>query len=136
MIDSTSSEDTSSSDTSSEESAHGASAPTTGGEHRADRYRTGTRVLHTRASATWIAVVVAVLVLVLLVIFIAENTQRTTVSMLGLHGHAPTAVIILIAAIAGAAIVIVIGATRILQLRRAVKHPKEGKAPRRAGHRS
>jgi uncharacterized integral membrane protein len=132
MIDSTSSDASLPEAVSSGTTADGAT--TQGTED--DGHRTHTGVLHTRASATWIAAVVAVLVLVLLVIFIAENTQRTTVSMLGFHGHAPTAVIILIAAIAGAAIVIVIGATRILQLRRAVKHPKEGKAPRRAGHRS
>jgi uncharacterized integral membrane protein len=59
------------------------------------------------------------LVLVLLVIFIAENTQRSSVNFLGLHGTAPTAVVLLIAAAAGALIVVIVGVARILQLRRA-----------------
>lgn len=75
----------------------------------------------TRVSASWTAVVIAVFLLVLLVIFIAENTQRSTVNFLGLHGHAPTAVALLIAAIAGAGIVVVVGVARILQLRRKAK---------------
>jgi uncharacterized integral membrane protein len=73
----------------------------------------------TRVSASWTAVVVAAFVLVLLVIFIAQNTQRSSVNFLGLHGTAPTAVVLLIAATAGALIVVIVGVARILQLRRA-----------------
>jgi uncharacterized integral membrane protein len=76
----------------------------------------------TRVSASWTAVVVAALVLVLLVIFIAQNTQRSSVNFLGLHGTAPTAVVLLIAATAGALIVVIVGVARILQLRRAASH--------------
>ena len=76
-------------------------------------------VRRTRISASWTAVVVAALVLVLLVIFIAQNTQRSSVNFLGLHGTAPTAVVLLIAAAAGALIVVIVGVARILQLRRA-----------------
>jgi uncharacterized integral membrane protein len=80
--------------------------------------------LRTRISASWTAVVVAALVLVLLVIFIAQNTQRSSVNFLGLHGTAPTAVVLLIAATAGALIVVIVGVSRILQLRRAASsHP-------------
>ena len=77
---------------------------------------------HTRVSASWTAVVVAALVLVLLVIFIAQNTQRSSVNFLGLHGTASTAVVLLIAATAGALIVVIVGVARILQLRRAASH--------------
>jgi uncharacterized integral membrane protein len=82
------------------------------------------QVTHTRISASWTALVVAVFVLVVLVIFIAENTQRSTVNFVGFHGHAPTAVVLLIAAIAGASIVIIVGLARIIQLRKVAKHPK------------
>ena len=76
----------------------------------------------TRISASWTAVVTAVVLLTVLVIFIAENTQRSTVNFIGFHGHAPTAVALLIAAIAGALIVIIVGVARMIQLRKAAKH--------------
>jgi len=90
-------------------------------------------VTPTRISASWTAVVVAVVLLVLLVIFIAGNTQRATVNFLGFHGHAPTAVMLLIAVIAGAVIVIIVGAARILQLRSVARHskPSRGRRSRR-----
>lgn len=81
-----------------------------------------TNVVHTRVSASWTAVVVAALVLVLLVIFVAENTQRSSVNFLWAHGKAPTAVVILIAAAAGALVVVIVAVARILQLRRAASH--------------
>ena len=81
--------------------------------------RASNGVLRTRVSASWTAVVVAALVLVLSVIFIAQNTQRSSVNFFGLHGTAPTAVVLLIAAAAGAIIVVIVGVARILQLRRA-----------------
>jgi uncharacterized integral membrane protein len=71
----------------------------------------------TRLSAAWTAVVVAVVLLIFLVIFIAQNTQDSAINYLGAHGHAPTAVVILIAALAGAVIVIVVGMARLVQLR-------------------
>ena len=81
--------------------------------------------LRTRVSASWTAVVVAAFLLVLLVIFIAQNTQRSSVNFLWLHGSAPTSVVILIAAAAGALVVVIVGVARILQLRRvASSHPE------------
>jgi uncharacterized integral membrane protein len=79
-------------------------------------------VTPTRISASWTAVVAAVVLLIVLVIFIAENTQRSTVNFVGFHGHAPTAVVLLIAAIAGAVIIVIVGAARILQLRKVARH--------------
>ena len=83
------------------------------------------RALRTRVSASWTAVVVAALVLVLLVIFIAQNTQHSSVNFLWLHGGAPTAVVLLIAAAAGALIVVIVAIARILQLRRAASSHSE-----------
>jgi uncharacterized integral membrane protein len=75
----------------------------------------------TRVSASWTAVVIGVVILILLIIFVAENAQSASINFLGVHGHAPTAVVLLIAAVAGAVIVMTVAASRILQLRRRAK---------------
>jgi uncharacterized integral membrane protein len=75
----------------------------------------------TRISASWTAVVVAVFLLIALIIFIAQNTQSSSINFLGVHGRAPTAVVLLIAATTGAVVVIIAGVARILQLRRSMK---------------
>jgi uncharacterized integral membrane protein len=59
--------------------------------------------------------------LLLLVIFVAQNTQDTTVSFLGWDGHAPLAVWMLIGTVVGILIAAVAGALRIFQLRRRVR---------------
>lgn len=79
------------------------------------------RPLPTRASASWTAVVVGVVILILLVVFVAQNTRQSSVTFLWLHGRAPTAVALLLAAIAGAIVVIAVGVARILQLRKEAK---------------
>ena len=61
--------------------------------------------------------VAGVVLLLVLIVFIAENTQASAINFLGAHGHAPTAVLLLLAATAGAALVAAVGAARILQLR-------------------
>jgi len=71
-------------------------------------------------------VVVAAVILVALVIFIGQNTQQSSVNFLGAHGKAPTSVVLLIAATAGALIVVIVGIGRILQLRRVAKHADQG----------
>jgi uncharacterized integral membrane protein len=74
----------------------------------------------TRASATWTAVVVGVIVFIALIIFIAGNTSSAPISFAGIHGHAPIAVMLLVAAVGGALVVVIAAAVRILQLRRQV----------------
>jgi uncharacterized integral membrane protein len=74
-----------------------------------------------RASGTWVAVVAFAAVLLVLVIFIAQNTQRSTVTFLGWHGEAPLAVSLLIASLAGIMLAVVAGSLRIVQLRRRVR---------------
>jgi uncharacterized integral membrane protein len=100
--------------------------PAAGGEPSSEPSVVAVERTPTRLSATWTAVVVAVVMLVALVIFIAQNTQQSMVNFLGAHGKAPTSVVLLIAAIAGALIVIIVGIARILQLRRITKHAKSG----------
>jgi len=80
-----------------------------------------THLTPTRISGSWTAVVGAVLLLILLVVFIAQNTQDSTIHFLGAHGRAPTAVMLLIAATAGAGIASIVAIFRIIQLRKSTK---------------
>ncbi|WP_344413020.1 lipopolysaccharide assembly protein LapA domain-containing protein [Amycolatopsis minnesotensis] len=71
----------------------------------------------TRLGGTWVAVVVALVVLTFLLIFILQNLENATVHFLGAVGSMPLAVAMLLAAVAGGALVALVGAARILQLR-------------------
>jgi len=64
------------------------------------------------------------LVLLLLIIFILQNTQSVQVSFLVWDGHAPLAVSLLVAALAGLFLALIAGSLRILQLRRRVRRTK------------
>jgi uncharacterized integral membrane protein len=75
----------------------------------------------TRAGSTWVMACVAVLLLIVLIIFVAQNSGSVEVSFLSLHGHFSLAVALLAAAAVGCALTLVIGTTRILQLRRIVR---------------
>jgi uncharacterized integral membrane protein len=77
-----------------------------------------------RTSGFWAAVVGLGLLLLLLIIFIAQNTRRTTVSFLAWDGQVPVAVAILIAALAGLFLAGLAGTLRILQLRRRVRRTR------------
>jgi uncharacterized integral membrane protein len=72
---------------------------------------------HTRVSAAWTAVVVAALLGVALIAFIVQNTQKVQIKFFGAGGHIPLVVALLAAAIVGALIVLVVGISRITQLR-------------------
>ncbi|MXG88564.1 LapA family protein [Nocardioides flavescens] len=74
-----------------------------------------------RTSGIYAAVIGLGVVLILLIIFIAQNTRRTTVSFLTWDGQVPVAVALLIAAVAGLFLAGMAGTLRILQLRRRVK---------------
>jgi uncharacterized integral membrane protein len=66
-------------------------------------------------------------VLILLLVFILENTQSVKVSYFGAGGHLPLGVALLLAAVGGALLVGLVGAARVLQIRRRVRAPR--KAP-------
>jgi uncharacterized integral membrane protein len=68
----------------------------------------------------WVSIGFAVILLVLLIIFIAENSRKVTISFLGANGTVSLALAMLIAAVAGALITLLVGTTRIVQLRREV----------------
>jgi uncharacterized integral membrane protein len=54
-------------------------------------------------------------------VFILENTQSVEISFFGASGHLPLGVALLLAAIGGALLTGIVGAARIVQLRRHVK---------------
>jgi uncharacterized integral membrane protein len=80
--------------------------------------------LRTRTGRAWVGACAAALVVVGLAVFVAQNTQRARVSFLWLDGDPPVAVVALVAAVAGAAVMLVVGTARIVQLRRAVRRQR------------
>jgi lipopolysaccharide assembly protein A len=88
------------------------------------------RVPRTRTSGAYKSLLAGAVVLALLLIFILENTRSVKISYLGTSEHMALGVALLLAAVAGALLVGVVGSVRILQLRRRVKrHGKGAKAP-------
>ena len=79
-------------------------------------------IKRTRISALWIALIAGLVVLVLLLIFILQNLDRVTVQLLAWEFSLPLGVGVLLAAIAGAVIMAVVGAIRIYQVRKVAKH--------------
>jgi uncharacterized integral membrane protein len=101
------------------ESASQPSQPTSGaGPEPGDPLRSS------RTSRSWAVLTALVVLLVLLVIFIAQNTQRVQVSFLGWDGHPPLSVALLVAAVAGAAVAVIVGTLRLLQVRRRVRRTR------------
>lgn len=91
----------------------------------------------TNAGRVWIALAVATVLLALLIIFIAENSRSVTISFLGANGHISLALALLVAAVVGAAVTLLAGTARILQLRlevrrhnRASRRHRDGAQPR------
>ena len=78
-------------------------------------------VRRTRVGALWMSVILAAVVLVLLLVFIIENSARVDISFLGVHGHLPLGVALLLAAVSGILLVAIPGTGRIIQLRRQVR---------------
>ncbi|MBZ5733215.1 lipopolysaccharide assembly protein LapA domain-containing protein [Nocardioides sp. TRM66260-LWL] len=74
-----------------------------------------------RTSGFYAATVGLGIVLVLLIIFIAQNTQRTTVRFLTFEGQASVAVVLLVATAAGILLTAIAGSLRIIQLRHRTK---------------
>ncbi len=79
------------------------------------------RIKPTRISGTWVAVIVAIFVLIFLLVFILQNLTDVTIHFLGGAFTLPLGVALLFAAIAGALLVALVGAARIMQLRRQTK---------------
>jgi uncharacterized integral membrane protein len=76
------------------------------------------KVRRTRAGGVWVTLAIAAVILVLLLVFILGNLKQADVSLFGAHADLPLGVALLLAAVAGAIIVIIPGTGRIVQLRR------------------
>ncbi|OKI22128.1 hypothetical protein A6A25_36535 [Saccharothrix sp. CB00851] len=79
------------------------------------------RLKPTRISGTWVAVLASIVVLIVLLVFILQNLTDATIHFFGAAGTLPLGVALLFAAIAGAILVALVGAARIMQLRRQAK---------------
>jgi uncharacterized integral membrane protein len=82
-----------------------------------DRSHEPVRAERTRTSSTFVAVAVAVVFLVLLITFIAQNNRKVPLHFLSWSGTVSEALAIVGSAVAGAVLVLAIGAARIVQLR-------------------
>jgi uncharacterized integral membrane protein len=71
----------------------------------------------TRAAAAWFATAVALILLMLLIILILQNQDVVKLHYLGLTGSLPLGTALFIAAVAGAAVVAIVGVVRLTQLR-------------------
>ncbi len=80
-----------------------------------------TRSSFTRLAAAWWALVVGLLILIVLLIFVAQNTDSVTVHFLPFDWNLPVGVGYLLSAVAGATTTVLVGAARMIQLRRAAK---------------
>ncbi|MEV1286482.1 lipopolysaccharide assembly protein LapA domain-containing protein [Micromonospora sp. NPDC049679] len=69
-------------------------------------------------SAAWISICIAAVTFVVLIIFMLQNTRSVEITFLWMHGTLPLALALLIAGVGAAILTMVVGATRITQLRR------------------
>jgi len=73
------------------------------------------------AASTWAALIIGALVLILLLVFILQNQTEAQLVFFGWEWSFPIGIGMLIAAIAGALIMAMVGIVRMTQLRRQVK---------------
>ncbi len=76
----------------------------------------------TRTSWTWVFLIVGVLLGVALVDFLVQNTRSTEIEFFGASGHVPLTAALLVATLAGASVVLVVGVIRIIQLRHGARN--------------
>lgn len=100
----------------STEHASASSSPST----KATRHR-----IHkpTRTSWAWGTLIVGVILGIALVDFLAQNTRSVRIEFFSASGQIPIAVALLVAALAGGAIVLIVGAARMGQLRHRLRNP-------------
>ena len=90
------------------------------------------KIRHTRLSGLWFAVVFFAVVLLFLLIFILQNGRAVDISYLGMHGHLPLGVAMLLAAVCGVLLTILAGAARIGQLHAVARRHRRVDARRAA----
>lgn len=77
------------------------------------------------AGGTWVALIIGALLLILLLVFVLQNQEAVDITFLAWHFSFPTGVGFLLAAIAGALIMAMVGAIRMFQLRRQITKNKK-----------
>jgi uncharacterized integral membrane protein len=90
------------------------------------------RLKRTRTGGLWVAVGFFAVILLLLLIFILQNNTDVSVSYLGMHGHLPLGVALLLAAVCGVLLVVLAGTARIGQLRATARRHRKVDAKRAA----
>ena len=80
---------------------------------------------HTRISGAWVSVGVAVVLGAALIDFIVQNTRSVRIEFFAANGKIPVAVALLVAALAGAFLVLAVGVARTTQLRLANRRGKK-----------
>ena len=90
------------------------------------------KIKRTRMSGLWVAVGCFAVILLLLLIFILQNNTEVGVSYLGMHGHLPLGVALLLAAVSGVLLVVLAGTARIGQLRATARRHRRADAKRAA----
>ena len=90
------------------------------------------RIKRTRTGGIWVAVGFFAVILLLLLIFILQNNTEVGVSYLGMHGHLPLGVALLLAAVCGVLLVVLAGTARIGQLRATARRHRRADAKRAA----
>lgn len=83
-----------------------------------------------RIRGLWIAIIIFAVVLLFLLIFILQNNRDANISYLGMHGHMPLGVALLLAAVCGALLAILAAAVRIAQLHSAARKHRRAEAKR------
>ncbi len=71
---------------------------------------------------------VAAVALLALIVFITQNLHPVEVSFLGWHGQFPLVVVVLAAALIGSVLTLILGSTRIVQLRRTASRSRRERA--------
>jgi putative membrane protein len=77
----------------------------------------------TRTSWAWGTLILGVILGIALVDFLAQNTRSVRIEFFSVSGQIPIAVALLVAALAGGAIVLIVGAARMGQLRHRLRNP-------------
>ena len=90
------------------------------------------RIKRTRTGGIWVAVGFFAVILLLLLIFILQNGQKVDISYMGMHGHLPLGVALLLAAVCGVLLVVLAGTARISQLRATARRHRRADAKRAA----
>jgi uncharacterized integral membrane protein len=102
-----------------------APATPTGPARPAGKSAAATPVPLTRAASAWTAICVAGLIAVGLIVFLAQNTATVVpITFLWMHVQASLTESLLIATVGGILLTAVLGMTRIIQLRRLIRHGK------------